>query len=164
MDVAADKAAVLLETWRMRVKRHQLAHRFAAKGYGALHLRMGVPAIGLSSFVGAFVFASYEAGLSDYVKLSVGLASVAAAILTALQTFLRFDELSNKHQRADAGFGEIRHRIEHRQALNLPGDNNQREFFSGLESALSKLANESPVVPERFWQKARRAMQTEVRR
>lgn len=155
-----DEKAVdeLLNKWCLRVKRSQLAHRFAAKQLNKLHLFLGSSAAVLSTITGTSIFASLEKGLSGYGKIVVGVTSLLAALLSALQTFLRLDESSNKHQKADAGYSAIRQQIEQYKITRYQTSNNTEdvdEFLNSVRKQMQELAEDSPVVHEQYWQKAR---------
>jgi hypothetical protein len=148
-------SSALLEKWSLRIKRAQLAHRFAAKGYAHLHLWLGVPAIGLSALVATSVFASLQDKLGAYGWIITGMLSVGATILVALQTFLRFEELSSKHQAADARYGAIRQNIEQLQAFSEEDQASMANACDRIRLAMENLMEEIPMVPERYWQQAR---------
>lgn len=143
----------LLQKWLRRVKRAQLAHRLSAKNAQLQHFRIGIPAIALSTIVGTSVFASFQVDLQEG-KLILGLLSMGAAVLTALQTFLRYDESSRNHQQADVGYGEIRQSIEHRLVFPLAGDRLE-EFCTLIKERIEKLNKESPLIDEKIWKKAK---------
>ena len=141
--------------WYLRVQRHQLAHRFAAKGYEKYHVIIGVPAVVASTVVGGFLFSTSDTKPDDWVKLLIGLLSLVSAVLAALQTFLRFDELSLHHKIADAGFGLVRHKIEAQRIASNQSSKWQDQFLANLIAQIEDLSARSPTIPERFWGKAR---------
>ncbi len=149
---------ILLRQWALRLKRAQLAHRFAAKGYSTLHLWMGIPAVVLATVVATSVFASWEGQLEGYGRILTGMLSVGAAIFAALQTFLRFEEKSEKHQMTDARYGAIRQKIEQTQAFMRMHHEDLDDFYHKIRREIEELSKEALIVPERFWQQARRVM------
>jgi hypothetical protein len=155
-----EKIAVdeLLNKWCLRVKRSQFAHRFAAKELSKIHLLLGLSAVIIATTTGTAIFASFEKGLPDYGRILTGVLSLTAALLSALQTFLRLDERSGKHQRADASYSAIRQKIEQYQAIqhiSSDGQKNIQDFLDSLREEMDALAKDSPIVPERYWKKAR---------
>src|SRR4051812_10822647 len=82
----------VLVDWRHRARDAQYAHHLAADRFERLNYRLGIPAVVFSTVVGTAVFATLQKEVDLRIKISVGLISVAAAILTALQTFMRFSE------------------------------------------------------------------------
>src|SRR6266481_6908548 len=105
--------ADLLRHWRFRVHRVQRGHYIAGRRYDRMHLVLGVPAVGLSAVVGTAIFSSLSAANPDVRwTIVVGLLSIASVVLTALQTFLRYSELAERHKIAGARFADLKHRIE----------------------------------------------------
>lgn len=145
----------LFNKWIHRVKRTQLAHRFAAKGTSRAHLCIGIPAAAISALVATSVFASWEEGLLGYGRIITGMLSISSAILISLQTFLRLEEQSSKHQLTDARYGTIRQKMEHRIAFPTVNNSELDIFCAEVTEELDDLARKSPVVAERYWRKAR---------
>ena len=76
--------------------RHDVAARLYAKGQYAL----GIPSLVVSTIVGTSVFAALSS--NEAPALWVGMLSIAAAVLAALQTFMDFGGRSDKHRSAGA--------------------------------------------------------------
>lgn len=155
----------LLYKWCSRVKRSQFAHRFTAKGLSGLHLILGISAVVMATVTGTAIFASLETGLPGYGRILTGLLSLAAALLSALQTFLRLDERSKMHQRADASYSAIRQRIEQYQAIRHEKGYEAEDlegFLALVGREMSTLSKDAPLVPERYWQKARMLLAKQV--
>lgn len=150
--------ADLLENWRFRMHRVQLAHYECARHFERLHLWLGLPAIILSTLVGTTVFASLSKVTDVALQITVGLLSVIAAVLTGLQTFLRYSELAEKHRLAGARFANLKHRIE--LLATFPPET-EAEFSSslkGMEEVWSTLREESPMLPGRIWRRIEKAV------
>ena len=79
---------------------------------------MGIPAIIFASVVGTAIFAGLEKNSPKAPW--VAFASISAAVLTALQTFLRFSERAAEHATAGDWYSAIRRDVE--QILHLPVD------------------------------------------
>ena len=100
----------LLEDWRRRVYAAQSAHYASADRFRMLNYIVGVPAVIFSSVVGTALFAGLEKD-SPRTWL-VASTSILAAVLGALQTFLRFAERATLH--ATAADWYIRNPARHR--------------------------------------------------
>ena len=88
----------LLDDWRNRVYAAQSAHYSAADTFRLMNYVVGVPAVVFSSMVGTALFAGLE---KDSPKtILVASASILAAVLAGLQTFLRFAERATHHATA----------------------------------------------------------------
>jgi hypothetical protein len=142
----------LLERWRSRASRMQLAHRKAAREFDSRHLWLGLPAIAFSTVVGTTIFASLSENREIWLRILVGLLSVTAALLTALQTFLKYSELSEKHRVAGAKFASLKHRIELISAMPLPPLDELKQQLTMIEDHWERVREESPNLPARIWQ------------
>lgn len=149
----------LIDQWRFRNHRVQLAHYECARRFERLHLWLGLPAIALSTLVGTTVFSSLEKTADVRLQIAVGLLSVVAAVLTGLQTFLRYAELGERHRMAGAKFANLKHRIELLSTLPPASDLELRSALESIEDAWSKLREESPTLPARVWRRIERTVQ-----
>ena len=110
--VSWDKSAeALLKDWRQRSAAASEAHYKLASGLRKKNLWLGVPVVIFSSIVGTSLFATLanpNAVIPPAFKIAIGLISLAAAILAALQTFLRFGERAEKHVVAADWYAAVR--------------------------------------------------------
>lgn len=148
------KVSDLIEQWRFRNHRVQLAHYECARRFERFHLWLGLPAIVLSTFVGTAVFSSLEKSADIRLQIGVGLLSVVAAVLTGLQTFLRHAELAEKHRLAGARFANLKHRIE--LLMTLPAEADMHSQLVILEETWAKLREESPSLSSGVWRRIER--------
>lgn len=109
----------VINDWYERIKVTQLAHYGSAEHFGKWKFALGVPAVILSALVGTTVFATLQKQPELWLQIIVGLASLAAALLTSLQTFLGYSERAEKHRLAGAKYGSTS------QPINS-SDNDQR--------------------------------------
>ena len=155
----------IIKQWHFRNHRVQLAHYESARRLQRRHLMLGVPAIMLSTIVGASVFATLSKqtdqqvfdvlGLftigAPHLRLVLGFLSVTAAVLTGLQTFLKLSELAEKHRLAGARFANLKHRIEMLASFPPPTDAETKATLENIEAAWSKLREDSPTLPAPVW-------------
>jgi hypothetical protein len=87
------------------------------------------------------------------MQIAVGALSVLAAVLAALQTFLRYGERAEKHRTTAATYAAIRHRLE--ATTNMPIELRPplKEFLGGIEGQIDSLAQSAPSVPARVWKR-----------
>jgi hypothetical protein len=142
----------LLTKWSERVRRAQAAHYDSAIHCNRQHFWIGVPVVILTALVGTSVFVTLQKEANFYVKLAVGLASVAAAVLASVQTFLRFLERAESHRIAALRFGALRKEIEHLQAFP-PGDSEQMKAVAkSLLERWNNINEESPTANQKFYE------------
>jgi len=140
--------AFLLKTWYDRLTWAQIAHFDAAMRFGGRNIQMGLPAIILSTIVGTSVFASLNNDtIPQWAKITVGVISVAAAVLTALQTFLGFSERAEKHRVTAVRYGAVGRQIEQFLETGSSGEESTERLIDQIRESLNRLAEESPVLP-----------------
>lgn len=145
------EADELLRRWLKRARENVFAHLAAAEMCSKRHHYLGVPAAILAAVVGTTVFASLDSVVDPWVKIAVGLTSILAAVLAALQTFLRFAERAERHRVVAGQYSSIRRHIE--QLLTLGGPNLGQEV-SAIRISLDELSLEAPNVTPSVWAKA----------
>ena len=145
----------LAKDWFRRCRESQMAHY----EYGSLlerrHLFFGVPAVVLSTAVGTTIFSAWESSPENGLLLHImlGLLSMLAAVITALQTFLNLADRAAKHKSAGASYGAIRREIELLKSIPPSTEDQMRENLEGIKQKMDELAGTSPGIPSRFKQK-----------
>lgn len=137
-------ARQVLDQWYERTTVVAVGHYRAALRYSRLHFGMALPTVGLSAIVGTAVFATLQQQSSFWLQFSVGAMSVLAAILTALQSTLRYQELAEKHRGAGAKYNAIGREIE----LLRTYSETSAEKIEDLRIRIDALAFESPHIPQ----------------
>jgi hypothetical protein len=140
----------ILEEWHSSIRRLHFAHNVEAARFERLRRNLGFTATALSTVVGTTVFATLETSPNLYVKILVGLLSIAAAVLASLQTFLNYPELAEKHKVAAVEYGELRRIIEKLWA-SPPSEDALGENLASIDKAWGELSKKSPVISQRLW-------------
>jgi hypothetical protein len=144
----------LMLTWLRRARDSQMSHYAMANLLGRRDRALGVPVILISTLVGTSVFGSIAAAtIPLQAKVVVGLLSLAAGLLSSLQTFFRFSERAEKHRLYGARFGAVRREIEALVAEGSPAA--EPRYIDVLREKLDRLAVEAPHVPTRVFERAR---------
>lgn len=145
----------LLKKWYKRLRETQHQHYEAAKPLGNLNQKLGIPVVILTSVVGTSVFASLESNVSIPIKILVGLISVIAAVLSGLQTFLRFSERAETHRNTAAKAGIIRREIE--QLLASPNiESISDDRLDKVRDQINKMSEAAPSVSDKVWRLVKR--------
>lgn len=141
----------VLDEWYLRVCVTQRAHYLSADHFSKRKYWLGIPAVVLATLVGTSVFATLSNKPEPWLQILLGLASVAAALLTSLQTFLGYSERAEKHRLAGAKYGALGRELEELLAAvtTLSTDQTKR-----VRERLDVLAMESPNNPQPFYYKA----------
>jgi len=125
---------------QIAIKQHE--HYLAALRFSRLHYWVGIPLILLSAVVGRSVLARPQQKRNASGRIAIGMLSVSATVLAALQTFLSYNERAEKHRMAGARYAALGWQL----ALMLAQDSE----CSGLDDIgkqLDALAQESPSIP-----------------
>jgi hypothetical protein len=142
----------LVRDWRHRVLEAQGTHYECAKPLDRMNIWCGIPVVALSTIVGTSVFASLGESNPDLRwRIVVGLISVLAAVLSGLQTFLRFSERAEKHRSVAARYGAIRREIEQVMASGEFNGPNGKKILDPLRAKMDALAAEAPATPQRIY-------------
>ena len=141
----------LLENWHKRVYAAQSAHYASADLFRRLNYTVGVPAVIFSSVVGTAIFAGLE---KDSPRaLWVASASIVAAVLAGLQTFLRFPERASAHATAADWYSAIRRDIEETIHLPLECRGTAKECLERIRKEMNRAAQDAPELSVRFWKR-----------
>ena len=155
-DADRDQVVATLRTWLQRCRITMAAYNAASVKATAADRRLGVPAAALSAVVATSVFATAQAETAVELRLATGGLAVGAAVLAALQAFLRHGERAEQYREAARRYGGVRRRIE--QALVLPpeGREEARALLCDVAAALDDAGRGKPNVPGRIWARAKR--------
>lgn len=132
--------------WLRRARESQMAHYEMASLLAHRSQWLGVPVILITAAVGTSVFASIAAqAVSVGAKVTVGILSVMAAVLSSLQTFFKYSERAERHRAFAARFGAVRREFEVLFAEDCVTQ--ERHYINVLREKLDRLAEEAPNVP-----------------
>ena len=145
----SDEVEQLLQDWRQRVYAAQSAHYASADRFRLLNYVVGVPAVVFSSVVGTAIFAGLEKN-SPKAPL-VALASILAAVLAGLQTFLRFSERAAHHATAADWYSAIRRDIEGTLHLPVEVRGKAKDCVDQVRKEMNRAAQDAPELNTRLW-------------
>jgi hypothetical protein len=152
-----DDVEYLLQSWHRRVAAAEAGHRLMAERMRRRYLMLGVPIIVLTTVVGTSVFASLQnAKVPTTVRIVVGSISIIAAVLSSLQTFLRYGMRSEGHRIATIRYETLRRDISELLALPRQARPDPVRQLDSVRQRLDRYAKESPTIDERPWAKLER--------
>ncbi len=144
----------LLRDWHNRAAAAAMAHYSLANRCRRRNVLLGVPVVVFSTVVGTSLFATLnEASVNSSVRLMIGIVSVAAAVLAALQTFLRFAERAERHVTAADWYSAVRRGIA--EVLALPPSARQppTAYLPAVRKEMSKIGQQAPEIGAPLWLK-----------
>lgn len=108
-----DKSHDRAMRWYRRVRVMGDAHHEFATKYGRRATELNVLLVALNAVVSSAIFTSLqESSYSAAVRFLAGVLSLSVAVLTAIKSQLKYDELAEAHRNAQRGFEKVRHRME----------------------------------------------------
>ncbi|WP_213939595.1 SLATT domain-containing protein [Pseudomonas sp. dw_612] len=131
--------------WYTRLASIGMGHYRAAMRYSFIHKMISIPAIVFSAAVGTTVFASMQQQIDIFWQVMVGAMSVLAAVMTALQSTLGYQELAEKHRAAGANYNALGREMEF---MFESGGANNFECLDNIRQRIDSLAKESPHIPK----------------
>lgn len=151
-----DEQKKLFDIWKSDLQLITWSHYEAASKMDAKNYILGVFVIALTAIVGTSVFATLAEEPHFWAKIIVGLISLLATILSAMQTFLRFSERAQIHRKSGAKFGSLLAEIEQINAFSFEDNKKIKEWCSEFRKRWDHLGLESPTVPPSIWRKNRK--------
>jgi hypothetical protein len=137
-----------LEGWHTGIRLSHIAQSKAAAQHTRMHRVLGIPVVIATTVVGTTVFATLGQQQHIAVVVTTGLLSVAAAVLSSLQTFLSYSASAERHKFAAVKYGMLRRELE--QFLEDRDDSQEvlKEFMSNFRARWDQVDQESPPVAE----------------
>lgn len=153
-----NKKKDLIADWHRRCRQSQRLNYVTGNMYLKFHYIVGVISIIISTIVSSTFFAQISQQSSvqqNNTNVSImtyigGFLSISVGILSALQTFFRFSEKSEKYKMISAKYGAIRRQLEH---LMSKDDISKIELERQLEiirKSMDDLAINSLSIPARI--------------
>ncbi len=152
-----DDVEHLYHAWHRRVAAAEAGHGFMADRMRRRSLLLGVPVVVLTTIVGTSVFASLQdADVPTSVRVIVGSISILAAVISSLQTFLRYGARSEGHRVAAIRYETLRRDMA--KVLALPREAKTEPVWEmdSVRQRMDRYAKESPTIGERYWAKLER--------
>lgn len=142
----------LLGDFHNRVSAAREAHYLLASRCRRRNVMLGVPVVVCSSMVGTSLFATLtQDTVSSPLRAVIGGVSVLAAVLAALQTFLRFSERAERHVQAGDWYSAVRRDTAVVLALPWASRDEPRDYLDRLRKEMSKIGQQSPEISDRVW-------------
>ena len=141
----------LLNGWLIHAHKGRDRHNEASRRYEQYRYWLGVPTLSVSTVVGTSVFSALST--QEAPALWVAILSVLAAVLTALQTFLNFPALADRHRGAAVKYKAVIREIEQHTTDMNTQEKLAEELISAIRVKLDTLEDEAPVVTSKIYDK-----------
>jgi hypothetical protein len=143
----------LLEQCRNGVHILHESHYMAAKRYEAIGRMVGLLVVLLSAAAGATVLQGLSGKAQARLVIITGLAAFTASALAAVQTFLAYPALAERHRTAAHRYGDLRREFE-RLLVFLSSEPSLESRIAQLQTRWNEADAASPTVPQYIIRKA----------
>ena len=147
----SNKRKELLKKWQGRMRDAQRAYYITSTRYKRLNYIYGIPVVCFTVFISSSVFSELQKLPDSYVQLIVGFVSVVAAIMAAVQTFLRFPEKAEKHRATAVRYGLLKKEIEKFLVLYPSKNEEAINRIENIKKEWDVIVSESPTVSSKLW-------------
>jgi hypothetical protein len=144
----------VLEEWYTRCRIALSAYNQASTRTDSSGRRLGMLAVAFTAIVATSVFATLTQDPSTGWRIATGVLAAAAAVLSALQTFLHQAERSERFLEAARNYGRLRRLIERRRAFPPATRGEARAVLNEIELKAGEAALSKPNVPQSIWDRA----------
>ena len=152
-----DEVEELIRTWHRRVAAAEAGHRVMADRMRRRYLMLGVPVVVLTTVVGTSVFASIQdQKVPTGVRVVVGSVSILAAVISSLQTFLRYGMRAEGHRVAAIRYETLRRDMAAVLAIPRASRTDPLRQLDSVRNRMDRYAKESPTIGEREWDRLER--------
>jgi hypothetical protein len=159
MTVTRTSADGLLQDWRNRTRLALYAYNSAVNSLRRVERWLGGAAATLGAVAGTVVFATLSISPSFTARLIVGLVTVLAAVLVAIQTFAGFDKRIGAYEEAARQWGRVRRLIEQARLELTDDPATPSAVLTAIRVEIDAVAEQCPNAPGRIWNRTRRQVQ-----
>jgi hypothetical protein len=160
MTVDKEKAKKIFEQWNRGVRIRNIAHQRAGAFYSSWGKRVGVLVTVFTVIVGTSFFSRISVSNDQTIFIVVGFLSVAAAVLSGVNSFLNFPELGAKHTETGLKFGELRRRMDVINCL-VCDDSKTEAQLTEIGDAFNAALKGAPILTPRFYDAAEKKLASE---
>jgi hypothetical protein len=135
------------------------AQYLAGKRANTMHQTLGIPVVVLTAVVGTAIFATLGTSPSSKWIIGVGLLSLLATILAALQTFLGYSQRAERSRTAAVAYGQLKRDLDllaMQFGVTPPTAAKALDVLRPEIQRFALVEKESGSVADRFYNRARR--------
>ena len=154
----------LLEQWHRGLRIEHKSHIRAAAKFERDGRWLSIAALVASTVVGTSLFTDVNSPLSSRWKITAGVLSLVAAVLSAIQGSLKLGEQATLHRTASQRYGTLRREVEEVIAEATAGGTITREIVADLRKRWDEIDADAPNVPQKLYDTVSTSMQAPAQR
>lgn len=149
--------------WLMNLRIFNTAYHKASLDYERQHKMFGIPVVIITAIVGTTIFATMSQTENTWLKITTGIISVAATVLSSLQTFLNYSEKAEKCKTASLEYGDLARKLEIALTNEADYKKNEKDILTQINEKWSEIGKAAPRLPDRYTKQIAAAQQHELR-
>ncbi len=164
-----EEQKINLKEWYRRCRQSQTFIYQTSLHYMNINKIFCVITIVLSLFVSSALFVqvvqyfvSVQLLNTFYVTIITGVLSVIVTVLSILQVFFNYAELSEKCKTISARYGSIRRELEILMIQEKITENELNEKLNRINTEMLHLAEDTPHIPARIYKKVKKSLSTDM--
>lgn len=136
----------LLQTWRHDLNILMRSHYSRSISIRRMNYLLGIPVILISMAIASYIFFTINHNPDFWVKMIAGMLLLLSAILTSLQTFLKYSEQAENHRNASARYQSLHHSVDQLLAFPAKDESSLFTWCDKLRDRWDELNLEVPNV------------------
>lgn len=141
----------MLQGWCRGLRILSLGNFRAATYYNKRHKTFGTLVVIATSVVGSTIFGTLGKNSNPPIQVAAGCISLFAVVLSSLQTFLGYSELSNKHKDSGIKFGELRSEVQVLLSDDFAKIPDLEAKINSIQAKWNVVEKECPSVPKKIY-------------
>jgi len=146
----------MLSEWLTGAQILANGHYYASKRDTRWNDILGTAVITTTAIVGSTIFASLGSSTERGWQIVVGLISMSATVLAAVQKSLRFDERATQHREAGRVYQSLRQEIEVVLTRLQDGGSVGDEEIAAIKTRRDEIEKAVPTIPSAFYDRAKK--------
>ena len=141
----------LVASWGDIASCYKWLHDQAFRKYNKINYRMSIPVIVLSTVTGTVSVGMQSLVPPEWVNYAqqmVGAVNIITGIITTLQNFFRFAQVSEGHQHASTGWSKLERNIRIELKIDRLYRKDADSFMKVCRAEYDRLLEQSPVIPK----------------
>jgi hypothetical protein len=141
----------MLASWGDVSSCYKWLHEQAFRKFYRINYFMSIPIIILSTLTGTVSVGMSSLVSAEYVNMAtqvVGGVNILTGIITTLQNFFHFAQLSEGHQHSSVGWNKLERNIRIELKIERKSRKDADTFIKVCRSEYDRLLEQSPVIPE----------------
>jgi len=140
----------LLKAWRDELGVMMRMHFLLSSKIRLLNYVLGVPTIIIAMLVASYIFFTINQDVAFWVKMLFGLLTLLIAILSSLQTFLKYSEQAGNHSNASTRYQALFNEIDQLLVIPPKDEATLGEWCNKLRERWDALNLEAPSIARKF--------------